>query len=118
MELLTASCENELQPPPEMVDVSELTDHYNSTMPKIINNIAPLKLKRIQVKDKNPWFNGSLNEERQKLRLSERKWRRLPSPHLNQLRKSRKAYNKSVHQAKKAFCRNKLDNAKNRPRKL
>lgn len=71
LETLTLQVENELTPPAELTDVSELTDHYNRRMAKIIDDIAPLKLKRTQIKDKNPWFNRSLNEERRTLRMTE-----------------------------------------------
>lgn len=116
---LASHCEKVLTPPNNLSDDSDLTAHYNSTMTKLFDQVASPKLKRIPDKDKNPWFSGALNEERRKLRLTERKWRQHPSSlQLKLLRKSRNSNNKSILQSKKDFFRSELDNAKNRPKKL
>ncbi|XP_078510003.1 uncharacterized protein LOC144769684 [Lissotriton helveticus] len=108
-----------LLPPTGATDVQSLTDHYLNAMTSIINEAAPMQLKRVSAKISNPWYDGSLNEDRRAMRMAERTWRTAPSAlHLKRLKKKRNAYFRKIKRSKANFFSLQLDQAKNRPRKL
>lgn len=93
--------------------VNKLTEHYSTTISNILDDLTLLKLKRTQIEDRNPWFNGSLNNERRSLRQTARNWKQHPSSaHLKLLRQSRNAYNRKILNSKKEFFRTELENAR------
>ena len=83
-----------MQPKPDLLSTEELTANYNSEMTAILDQVAPLKLKKSKVIPSKSWFNTELNKERSQLRMAERQWRQHSSTEqLHLLRQERASYN-------------------------
>ena len=52
---------------------------YNSTLTKLIDELAPMKSKTIKNKPKSPWFDQEYQDMRKKRRAAEKKYRRTKS---------------------------------------
>ncbi|XP_078496534.1 uncharacterized protein LOC144752500 [Lissotriton helveticus] len=103
---------------PPSLNTNELTEQYNKAVTATLDLLAPLKLKKQRNIPSKSWFNTDLNNERRRLRLTERLWRQHPSPsNLTRLRLARSSY-KHIFRQKTSFFRSQLDRAQNRPREL
>ncbi len=58
----------------ESFDTNTYFNLFNNTCLNIVNNIAPLKIKR-SIRKSSPWFNDSIRSLRRNCRRVERKWR-------------------------------------------
>lgn len=108
-----------LPPPAGLNDVHDLTNHYFHSMNMVLDNLAPLQLKRVATKNSNPWYDGRLNEDRRSLRATERQRRAAPSSdHPQLLRNTRNSYYRKIRRSKADFFSKQLDQAKNCPKRL
>ncbi|CAB4020617.1 Hypothetical predicted protein, partial [Paramuricea clavata] len=61
------------QQPPEELD--DLTHSYNTTLKRILDRHAPLRVRYVVVTPPVPWFTNSIREAKRERRKTERRWR-------------------------------------------
>ena len=58
------------------MDVNAKVELYNSTLSSTLDEHAPAREKEIQLRPHAPWYDNALRSSKQKVRRSERKWRK------------------------------------------
>ena len=91
---------DQLLPTSNLHSTKDLSDHYNTNLSAILDQVAPLKLKRSRSVPSKMWFNTELNKERRELRLIKRKWRQTPLSGASLPPVSRKTLQKTHSQRK------------------
>ena len=61
------------QQPPEELD--DLTRSYNTTLKRILDRHAPLRVRSVVVRLRVTWFTNGIREAKGERRKTERKWR-------------------------------------------
>lgn len=56
--------------------LDDLIDLYDNELVRILDDLAPLKLKTITVRPESKWYNDDLRRAKQKRRQAERRWRK------------------------------------------
>ena len=96
-------------------DLDELVKQYNDTLRKILDNHAPLLVRKIACRPHTPWYNESLQNVKRHLRQLERKWRKsgLVVDHGIFMSESAK-YNYMLKEAKDNYHQKMIENCESR----
>jgi len=111
-----ADIEQELDnlPIPSDVDVVNLTDTYNHSLTRILDNHAPARQKTITIRPSQPWFSDGLHQAKCVKRKSERRWRRTQlTIHKEIFKEDMNTYNNMLESAQTQFYNNRINECGN-----
>lgn len=95
---------SELQSYLSVKDINILADKYNSVMSNIINTHAPLKEKRIILRNPIPWITEDIHIAKKQLRQIERRWRQSKlTVHRDIFTEKRNQLRRMINQAKTEY---------------
>ena len=57
-------------------DLGGLVKQYNNTLSNILDKHAPLKTCKLRMRGSQPWYDKNVQTSKQKMRISEHKWRK------------------------------------------
>ncbi len=96
------------------LDVNAATDTLCSTITSCLDDICPLSSRPVRTAPSNPRFSDVLREHRTRLRVVERKWRKLNDPSdPSRYQSLLSSFYAEVHTAKSSHFHNKINSAPN-----
>uniref|UniRef100_A0AAR2K8P7 Reverse transcriptase domain-containing protein n=1 Tax=Pygocentrus nattereri TaxID=42514 RepID=A0AAR2K8P7_PYGNA len=101
------------------MELDSLTDYLENTLRSTLENVAPLKIKRIRQKKLAPWYNDKTRTLKQTARKLERKWRHTKLEVFHTAWKdSLIEYRNALTEARSAYLASLIENNKYNPRVL
>ena len=97
----------------------ELLSVYNSQLRNILNDLAPVKTRRVPVRPEAEWYSQGLREAKQIRRQAERAWRKSGlEVHRQVYMEKRNDVNSLIKESKVKFYKDMIDNSKNDTKQL
>ncbi|KAL6455951.1 hypothetical protein MHYP_G00358020 [Metynnis hypsauchen] len=105
--------------PSEPMELDLLTDYLENTFRSTLENVAPLKIKKIRQKKLAPWFSDKTRTLKQTVRRLERKWQQTKLEVFHSAWKdSLIEYRNALSKARSAYLASLIENNKHNPRFL
>uniref|UniRef100_A0AAR2KDM3 Endonuclease/exonuclease/phosphatase domain-containing protein n=1 Tax=Pygocentrus nattereri TaxID=42514 RepID=A0AAR2KDM3_PYGNA len=105
--------------PSDPIELDLLTDYLENTLRSTLENVAPLKIKRIRQKNLAPWYNDKTRTLKQTARKLKRKWRHTKLEVFHTAWKDGLIeYRNALTEARSAYLASLIENNKYNPRVL
>ena len=99
--------------------VNNKIDKYQKLLTNVIDQLAALKRKKVQMDMKQPWYNKQVAKEIWLIRLRERKWKSSNGGYdYNALQYQKKHVSRILHVRQKAYCHDLFNNISRDTKKL
>ena len=100
-------------------DIDSLVSQYNSTLAELLDKHAPIQVRTITKKQKNPWYTSDIHTQRKIRRRLTRKWRKSKSIRDKQaMIDQRNKVSQIINQAKSTFYQQTITNIGNDSKRL
>jgi hypothetical protein len=103
----------------ESFSLEELTQHYDTRLRCVLDNVAPLKTRTIVVRPEAKWYNKEVREAKQVCRRAERAWRKSGlTVHRQIYIDKRKLVNNVIRSSKTEYYKGLIEDHKGDTKKL